>query len=309
MQDSVISPWKAWIAAARPRTLPLAFSCILTGNAAAMIYDRISIPILMLTLLTTLFLQILSNFANDYGDGVKGTDAKRIGPQRMVASGIISPAQMKSAMLITAILALCSGLLLLYLAFPNPFDAENKWILFGFFITGLLAIAAAIMYTVGKNAYGYRGLGDFFVLVFFGFVGVGGSCLLQTRNINAMIILPSLSIGLFSVGVLNLNNMRDRVKDKESGKYTIPVILGAEYALWYHQILIALGMISMIIWCLFKMPLIIGFSACIPVILFIQRMIEVKSIKEDAAFNPLLPKLAMSTFVWSILVFILSIWN
>ena len=152
-----------WIKAARLRTLPLAFSCILMGAAIARICSfEFSIIKLILALLTTLFLQILSNFANDYGDGIKGSDQYRETNDRMVQSGKISKDEMKKGIIILSISGFFSGLLLIFFSFPIE---ETYKILF-FLVLGVLAIVAAIKYTVGRSAYGYHGLGDLFVFIF-----------------------------------------------------------------------------------------------------------------------------------------------
>jgi 1,4-dihydroxy-2-naphthoate octaprenyltransferase len=224
-----------WLSAFRLRTLPLAFSCIITGSFLAALYT-FKWEITLLALLTTLFLQILSNLSNDYGDTVHGADsADRIGPKRAVQSGKISKASMKMAMIVFALLALISGLLLLYIALDNV-----KTILI-FLLLGLSAITAAIKYTAGKNPYGYKGLGDLFVFIFFGIVGVEGVFFLHTQAFSVNGLLPASAIGLLSVAVLNLNNMRDHVSDAKAGKNTLVVKMGFENAKRYHAALIILS--------------------------------------------------------------------
>ena len=218
-----MSSIKAWITAFRLRTLPLAFSSILMGSFLAAYYDSFQGWIFLLAIITTLFLQILSNLANDYGDTVNGADHEgREGPQRMVQSGIISLNKMKIAVMVFAILSFISGIGLIYISFGSLIHL--KFLLF--LLIGLAAIVAALRYTMGSNPYGYKGLGDLYVLVFFGLVGVGGTYFLHSNNWDWIIILPALAVGFLSSGVLNVNNMRDIESDKEAGKSTLVVKMG-----------------------------------------------------------------------------------
>lgn len=243
---------KKYIQAARLRTLPLSISGIIVGSFLGLedvstdLVANIAIgteitnnhlyesPIFWLAILTTIGFQVLSNFANDYGDGIKGTDDNRTGEKRLVASGAITPKQMKTAMVITAIFSLIIALLLIYVSFGK----DNFGYSILFFGLGVASIAAAIKYTVGKSAYGYSGLGDIFVFVFFGLLSVVGSYFLFTKEINFTVFLPAFSIGLLSTAVLNLNNMRDRENDQKVGKNTLVVKIGAEFAKYYHYVLI-----------------------------------------------------------------------
>ena len=233
---------KTWVQAFRLRTLPLAFSCILMGGFLAIGQQVFNGTILGLSLLTTLFLQVLSNLANDYGDSVSGVDsAERQGPSRTVQSGQISLAAMKRALIICGILSFLSGLLLLVVAF------RDAWYLAGIFLLiGLGAIWAAIRYTVGKTPYGYQGLGDLFVLIFFGLVGVCGSYFLYSQTFQWITILPAISCGLFAVGVLNVNNIRDIESDTNAGKKSIPVRIGRQKARVYHLLIIGIAWAAMI---------------------------------------------------------------
>ena len=188
-----------------------------------------------MALLTTLGFQILSNFANDYGDGVKGTDNEdRIGPERAVQSGAISPKQMRTAIIASSIITFLIAILLIFIAFGKD-DFLN---LIVFFCLGIASIAAAIKYTVGKKAYGYSGFGDLFVFLFFGLVSVIGSYYLYSKQLSITLILPAFSVGFLSIGVLNLNNMRDRASDIKSGKKTLVVKMGSESAKFYHYYLL-----------------------------------------------------------------------
>ncbi|MFN0050500.1 MAG: 1,4-dihydroxy-2-naphthoate octaprenyltransferase [Cytophagales bacterium] len=238
---------KAWISAARLRTLPLAFSVILMGSALAYSEGSFKLNVLILSLLTTLFLQILSNYANDLGDSQNGADnALRVGETRAVQSGLISQKQMLSGVIVMSVLAFAAGVGLL----KTAFGTFNATFLF-FLVLGLASIGAAIKYTAGKSPYGYAGLGDLSVFVFFGLVGVVGSYYLHTLRIaNYASLLLAYSCGVFSVGVLNLNNMRDILPDAMAKKQTIPVRIGYENAKKYHIFLIASGFISAIVYLL-----------------------------------------------------------
>lgn len=239
---------KHWIHAARLRTLPLSLSGIILGGLLAAADGFFDIFIFSLALFTTLCLQILSNFANDYGDGVKGTDKCRTGEARMVSSGLISPQQMKKAIILFSFLSFFSASFLLVIAF-----LPHHWSLFITFLgLAISAILAAILYTVGKNAYGYHGLGDFFVFIFFGLVSVLGTYILFSKEINYSIFLPAAAIGLLSSAVLNLNNMRDMHQDKVSNKITIPLILGEQKAKIYHFFLLFLPFILALIFVSMK---------------------------------------------------------
>ena len=211
---------KNYIKAARLRTLPLSISGIIIGSYLGneLYYQNtiLKSPIFWLAIFTTIGFQILSNFANDYGDGIRGTDDDRKGEERMVSSGAITPKQMKSAMIITTITTLVIALFLIYISFGK----ENFGYSVLFFLLGIASIIAAIKYTVGNSAYGYSGFGDVFVFVFFGLLSVAGSYFLYTKQLNFQIFLPAISVGLLSTAVLNLNNMRDQIEDKKSNKNT-----------------------------------------------------------------------------------------
>jgi len=235
-----------WIKAARLRTLPLSMSGIIMGSFIARwrilenggTWDW---KIFAMAILVTLLYQILSNFANDYGDGIKGTDKLRgnEAEQRAVASGKISAKQMRNAVILFAILSLIATVALLYLAFYPDFMKEF-WTFVGL---GIACILAAIGYTVGKKPYGYLGLGDIFVFVFFGLVSVCGSYFLFTKTFDWDILIPATAVGMLSTAVLNLNNMRDIESDKLSGKKTLALRLGFKYAMLYEIVLLMLPLI------------------------------------------------------------------
>ena len=218
---------KKWLLAFRLRTLPLTLASIGMGAFLAAAHRALDIGIFGLCALTTILLQLLSNLANDYGDSIHGADsAERAGPSRAVQSGAITKSAMKKAIIICGLLAFLSGIGLIYMAFDFTL---NFWIFLGF---GLVAIAAATTYTVGCKPYGYAGLGDLSVLIFFGFIAVLGSAFLYEKVVYWEYILPALSVGLFSVGVLNVNNIRDMESDLLAGKQSIPVRLGRKKAVF-----------------------------------------------------------------------------
>lgn len=293
--------FKDWLSAFRLRTLPLAFSSVITGSALAHQQDKFNWVIFSLALSTTLFLQVLSNLANDYGDAEKGTDNEnRIGPKRAIQSGAISKEQMKKGIVVFVILSLVSGLTLV-------FYATRKlpiWMPIVFVSIGLLSIVAAIKYTAGKGAYGYKGLGDLFVFVFFGLVGVLGSFVLYHTQLELKHFLPAISIGLFSSAVLNLNNMRDWENDKASGKNTLVVKIGLTKAKKYHSLILITGMLCTILFFgneEFKIIKLLFLFSFFPLI---KHLVRIVSIKNPKGFDPELKKVALSTFMFSILFFL-----
>lgn len=224
---------RIWVDAARPKTLPLALVSILTGSVLAFSVGSWSCPVTGLALLTATLLQILSNLANDYGDALKGTDnEQRLGPMRAIQSGAVSLADMKQAMIINVLLTIVSGLALVFYALDSVRSIA------AFLALGVLAILAAIAYTVGNKPYGYVGLGDVSVFIFFGLLGVSGSYFLHTGQIEWRLLLPSLGCGLLAVSVLNINNMRDIENDALCGKRTVVVRLGQQRAKIYHLLLL-----------------------------------------------------------------------
>ena len=235
---------KHYIQAARLRTLPLSVSGIIMGSGIAASENKFDALIFLLAILTTIGFQVLSNFANDYGDGIKGTDDERVGEQRLIAAGLITPKQMKTVMIYTAVVTMLIALILIYCAFGQ--DNFFKSIIF--LLLGISSIYAAIKYTVGKSAYGYSGFGDLFVFVFFGLLSVIGSYYLHTQTlINWTIIMPASAIGLLSTAVLNLNNMRDQIQDKKANKNTLVVKMGSQKAKVYHFSLIIFALLLLVL--------------------------------------------------------------
>lgn len=281
----------------RLRTLPLSLATILTGNFIAMAVDQLVIIVMIFSILTTVFLQILSNLANDLGDHLKGTDNQnRVGPARSTQSGEISVKEMKMGILIFILLSLVSGILLLIF---SKMDTNGFMIFLGL---GIASILAALMYTIGKRPYGYRAMGDLFVFLFFGILGVGGSFYLHTGRLFYELIYPAIAIGLFSVSVLNMNNMRDHINDKANNKNTLVVVLGFEKAKWYHTFLILGGLISVSFFVLhnYHSPQNLIFLLVFP--LYILNLIRVWKVNDPKDLDPELKKLALSTFLFSILL-------
>lgn len=298
---------KHWIEAARLRTLPLSVSGIIVGSMYALRpTDVIDTPtevfswkIFALAMITTLGLQILSNFANDYGDGMKGTDnADRVGPQRAIQSGVITPQAMKRAIILTSGLTLIAAILLIYYSFK---DTNIGYSLF-FLVLGILAIASAIRYTVGNTAYGYRGFGDLFVFVFFGLVSTLGVNFLYSKEVEWLLIMPATAIGFLSVGVLNLNNMRDEASDKKSNKNTIVVKIGGANAKKYHYFLIVSAMVLVLLFAVLSEYRLDQYLFVLAFIPLTKHLNTVCKNQEPRALDPELKKLALSTFALSILL-------
>ncbi|WP_297516648.1 1,4-dihydroxy-2-naphthoate octaprenyltransferase [Flavobacterium sp.] len=299
---------KQWIEAARVRTLPLSISGILVGSFFAMSQSRFNWKIVILALTTTVGLQVLSNFANDYGDGVKGTDNEdRVGPQRAIQSGAITPGAMRYAIFVTAFLTLVSAILLIYKAF----GVKNFLYSLIFFVLGILAIASAIRYTVGKNPYGYRGLGDIFVFVFFGWVSTVGISFMILKELDPVLFLPATAIGFLSVAVLNLNNMRDEASDRKVGKNTLIVKNGGVWGKKYHQFLIVSAMVLFLAFAYwFDMeydvnPHHLNIDNYFFVVFYLPLIFHLKRVRQNTEprlLDPELKKVALSTFFISVVM-------
>ncbi|WP_085497955.1 1,4-dihydroxy-2-naphthoate octaprenyltransferase [Arenibacter troitsensis] len=291
---------KVWIGAARLRTLPLSLSGIIVGTALGSMYSQFRWDIFVLALLTTVGFQVTSNFANDYGDGVKGTDNEnRVGPMRALQSGQLSRKELKVGIIISIIICILFTVALLYLSFGT----ENLILTLIFGALGILSIWAAIKYTVGSSAYGYKGLGDIFVFLFFGLLGVMGSMFLYTKALNAMAIFPAVTIGLLSTGVLNLNNLRDYESDKISKKNTLVVKMGIKNGKIYHVFLIVISFLSILAFTFMhyhNWKNTIHLVAFVPIFIHLNKMWKLKN---TVLLDPELKKLALSTFLLSILFY------
>jgi 1,4-dihydroxy-2-naphthoate polyprenyltransferase len=282
----------SWIKASRLRTLPLALSSILMGSFPAIKIGVYSWSVILLAILTTILLQVLSNLANDYGDGIKGTDNdNRVGPRRTIQSGEISPGEMKIGIVIITLLSLIVGIWLII----ESLGFNQSSLLF--LILGLGAIAAALKYTIGKNAYGYSGFGDVFVFIFFGIIAVSGTYFLVSKDLNWTILLPAASMGFFSTGVLNLNNMRDMKNDAASGKHTFALVLGFKRAKVYHTLIIAIALISLLIYSLINYYGPLQFLFLITYPLIISDLIRIINTVDKFRLDPFLKKLALSTLI------------
>lgn len=293
---------KPWLIAFRLRTLPLATASILLGCGLAALHGLHHWPISILAVLTAIFLQILSNLANDYGDFENGADlAGRVGPDRMVASGSIGPAAMKKAMGLFGGLSFLTGIALLWLAFGG-----FSWSFAVLFVVGLAAIAAAVKYTAGKNPYGYAGLGDISVLLFFGFVAVLGTYYLHAQRLQLDLLLPALGMGLLSVAVLNLNNMRDRESDARAGKRTIPVRFGALAAVRYHTLLVLSALLALLFYAR-EQSLQLHLGWVVAGIWLLFNLYKIRKVKVAADYDPFLKRTALNTLLFALLLLLVNV--
>lgn len=291
---------KAWVQAARLRTLPLSLSGIIVGTAMAARQGFFELDIFVFALLTTVGFQVTSNFANDYGDGVKGTDNEdRIGPQRALQSGLLSRTALKKGIIVSIAISMLFAIVLIYRAF----GLENLAYIAIFFILGALSIWAAIKYTMGSRPYGYRGLGDLYVFLFFGLLGVLGSMFLYTKQLDWPSTLPAIGLGLLCVGVLNLNNLRDVVSDKKHGKITLVVKMGFDNGKRYHFLLMAIAFLSFLFYILMEG---IGWGQSYFMLAFapiLAHLIKVLKTHDPGLLDGELKKLALSSFLLAILFF------
>lgn len=297
-----------WIKAARLRTLPLSLSGIIMGAFIAKwrLYGEGGTwdwKIFALALLVTLLYQVLSNYANDYGDGIKGTDAKRAteAEARAVASGKITAKQMKNAVIILSILSFAATVALLYVAFIP--DYMNEFYIF--IGLGVASILAAIGYTVGKKPYGYMGLGDIFVFIFFGLVSVCGSYFLFTKSFSWDMLLPGTAVGMMSMAVLNLNNMRDIESDKLSGKNSFALRIGFKNAMIYEMILLQLPLILMLLFLavngFFQTQNYYVFIVMILMLPLMKIRRQIMAVKSPRELDPFLKQVGIMTFMMAVL--------
>ena len=287
-----MSKSKAWISAFRLRTLPLSLSGIILGSGIAAYNGFWNTGIFSFSILTTVLFQILSNLANDLGDAQKGTDNEhRVGPERAVQSGKISSIEMKRAVLVFSILSASSAAWLIYIGTQDlPLE-----VLYAYGILAILCILAAITYTVGKKAYGYHGLGDLMVFIFFGLVSVLGVYSLYSKTFEWLNALPALTMGLLSTAVLNLNNMRDIVNDRNSGKITLAVRMGSNLSKLYHSFLIMGSFVAMV-YFLVEIKQELAFSGLLPYLVLFVHVRKVMETRDPREFDPELKKVAILTF-------------
>jgi len=287
---------KIWLKAFRLRTLPLALSSVALGCFVANYDGALNWKVCVLAASTTLFLQILSNLANDYGDSKHGTDnLDRVGPLRAVQSGIIAPKEMKQVVILFMTLSFISGLWLIYEG-TKGIPVINVVL---FLALGLGAIAAAVKYTIGDHPYGYSGFGDLFVFIFFGLTGVIGTYYLNTHKLNWEILLPASAMGFLSAGVLNLNNMRDRVNDEISGKHTLVVKMGMQKAKWYHFFLLLGSVLSGLTYMLinYHSPFQLLFLITLPMLWINVAVVFKNTVPQE--LDPYLKKLALASLLFS----------
>ncbi|EPF12659.1 1,4-dihydroxy-2-naphthoate octaprenyltransferase [Cedecea davisae] len=291
-----ISVTQAWLESLRPRTLPLAFASIVCGSALTWWQSVFDPAVALLALLTAGLLQILSNLANDYGDAVKGSDTEdRIGPLRGMQKGVITQAQMKRALVITVVLICLSGLSLVALACNTFAD------FMGFLLLGVLSIVAAISYTVGTRPYGYMGLGDISVLVFFGWISVAGTWYLQAHSLAPLVILPATACGLLATAVLNINNLRDIDSDRENGKNTLAVRLGPVIARRYHACLLVGALVCLALFNLIWLKSLWGWLFVLAAPLLIKQVAYVLREREPVAMRPMLERTVKAALLTNLL--------
>ena len=293
-----MSKIKIWLEAARLRTLPLSLAGIIFGNGLAYAIGEFSWLIFIFCLLTTTAFQVLSNFANDYGDGVKGTDNdQRLGPQRVLQQGLLSREELKRGIQVNVFLSLLFALVLIALSFD-----QSQWgnALF-FLLLGIASIIAAIKYTVGSNAYGYRAMGDLFVFLFFGGVSVLGSHYLQTKTFDLTLLLPATAIGCLSVAVLNLNNLRDMENDRYSNKITLPILLGFEGGKRYHYFLFFIALLTSLGFVLLQPFSLAHFLFLLLLLPLGKHLQRVNQSEGGSSLDPELKAVALSTFFFALL--------
>ena len=314
----MIENFDSWMNATRPRTLPLAVTCVLLGGALAKAHGlneaglaRFT-PVVVGALITVVLLQVLANLANDYGDFKEGTDTAAGRNDRALASGQLTTESMKRAIVMCAIGAFVAGIVTLAWAFvPNLLPGTEGGTLQGaqMGLLGLLGVAgivAALKYTIGDKSYGYQGLGDVYVMLFFGFVGVLGVGLLVSHEVAFPWVLPAVFSGCMSVAVLNLNNLRDHVSDATAGKRTMVVRLGFLGGKRYHLVVLALGWGALLLF--FQGPWAVGtwrgkmWYALIALV-HARHAVDVWRCDDPASLDPELKRIALSSFLVALFMF------
>ncbi len=283
----------------RLRTLPLSTAGVLLGILLAVADWKVDPWAAVLIVLTTISLQILSNLSNELGDVLRGTDtAERVGPQYGLNSGGLTIPEMKRLIGLFAGLCVLFGVLMTYRAFGTLWDLTAILVL----LLGAAAIAAAIKYTLGHNPYGYRAKGDFYVFLFFGLVSVLGSYFVCTRGLGLhwKLLLPASAVGAFSVGVLNVNNIRD-MKTDAATRLTVAMKLGPRKARIYQTVLVGLGWVCMIAYCLLCWPSLWHWAWVLTLPLYLKHL-QIVWTREDQELDPALPLLVMSTFLLCLLM-------
>ncbi|MEH8026723.1 1,4-dihydroxy-2-naphthoate polyprenyltransferase [Gallibacterium anatis] len=287
---------KMWFETARPKTLPLAIASIVTGSALAYYYHQFNGTIALLALITATLLQIVSNFANDYGDHIKGSDtAERIGPLRGIQQGAITFSQLRVGLILVTLASMISGAALIAVACQTWNDV------LAFIVLGILAIIASITYTVGKKPYGYMGLGDVSVFIFFGLLGVCGTFYLQSHLLNWAMILPAMMSGLLAVAVLNINNLRDIEQDKKSGKNTLIVRIGAVAGRYYHISLLILATLFALLFALYHFQHWYSFIFILVLPLLAKHAVFVMNHRDALQLRPMLAQMAKLALLFNII--------
>ena len=290
----------AWLTAARLRTLPLSLSGIFFGATVALAIKNFNPSVFHWALIVTISLQVLSNFANDLGDGLKGTDNEnRIGPKRALQAGLLSARELKIGIVVLVIL---TGLAIYQLLQGANLNSTSYAVLA---VLGALSIVAALTYTLGKKPYGYYGLGDFMVFFFFGGVAVLGTIILFTPKIPYSAIGYTLTAGSLSTAVLNLNNMRDHQSDKASGKNTLVVRMGVERAKIYHYLLLITAFIGFT----FSTITVLSSSSVFLVLAFgflIPHIQKVRKVEDYRNLDDELKKIALFCFLLSVVSFTIA---
>lgn len=296
MTEQSLSRTQAWLESLRPKTLPLAFAAIVVGTTLAWWQGHFNPLVAVLALVTAGLLQILSNLANDYGDAVKGSDKPdRIGPLRGMQKGVITQQQMKKALIVTVVLICLSGLALLFTAYQSMAD------FIGFLVLGGVSIIAAITYTVGTRPYGYIGLGDISVLIFFGWLSVMGSWYLQAHTLEAVTFLPATACGLLATAVLNINNLRDINSDRENGKNTLAVRLGPTNARRYHTALLMGAPLCLALFNLLALHSLWGWLFIVALPLLVKQARFVMTHHQPADMRPMLERTVKAALLTNLL--------
>ncbi|AEC16966.1 1,4-dihydroxy-2-naphthoate octaprenyltransferase [Gallibacterium anatis UMN179] len=285
-----------WFETARPKTLPLAIASIVTGSALAYYYHQFNGTIALLALITATLLQIVSNFANDYGDHIKGSDTEeRIGPLRGIQQGAITFSQLRLGLILVTLASMISGAALIAVACQTWNDV------LAFIVLGILAIIASITYTVGKKPYGYMGLGDVSVFIFFGLLGVCGTFYLQSHLLNWAMVLPAMMSGLLAVAVLNINNLRDIEQDKKSGKNTLIVRIGAVAGRYYHISLLILATLFALLFALYHFQHWYSFIFILVLPLLAKHAVFVMNHRDALQLRPMLAQMAKLALLFNII--------
>ncbi len=250
-----------WVAAARPRTLPAAVVPVAVGVAVAHAAGRVVWWRALLALLVSLAIQVGTNYSNDYSDGIRGTDEARVGPTRLVASGLAAPARVRLAAFAAFGLAALLGLAVAL--------ATSPWLL----LVGAASIASGWLYTGGPRPYGYAGLGEAFVFVFFGLVAVVGTTYVASGELPALAYVAAVPVGLVAVALLVVNNLRDIPTDRRSGKRTLAVMLGERATRRLYAGTVGLGVLCTAAAALWRPWALLGLAAALPAARPVRRVL------------------------------------